>query len=167
MSRPVPEHSTEVPMTKRPVRCALAGLAVLSVGACGGSSPGYGASADATQAKRTVEVTITPARQYQPTTITVAPGEVVTFKVTNAATELHEFMLGDAKVQDKHDKDMASMGMASMKVADQPNLIDLDPGQTKQITWKFPTKKGATVIYGSHSPGEYSAGMKGTITVAG
>jgi uncharacterized cupredoxin-like copper-binding protein len=57
--------------------------------------------------------------------------------------------------------------MGSMKVADQPNLIDLDPGQTKQLTWKFPDKKGATVLYGSHSPGEYAAGLKGTITVSG
>lgn len=154
-------------MTQRPVRFALAGLAVLAVGACGSSSSGYGTSADAAQAKRTVEVTITQAKQYQPASITVAPGEVVTFKVTNASTELHEFMLGDAKVQDKHDKDMAAMGMGSMKVADQPNLVDLDPGQTKQLTWKFPDKKGATVIYGSHSPGEYAAGMKGMITVSG
>ncbi len=154
-------------MTQRPVGFALAGLAALAVGACGDSSAGYGTSADAAQAKRTVEVTITQAKQYQPATITVAPGEVVTFKVTNASSELHEFMLGDAKVQDKHDKEMAAMGMGSMKVADQPNLIDLDPGQTKQLTWKFPGKKGATVIYGSHSPGEYAAGMKGTISVSG
>jgi uncharacterized cupredoxin-like copper-binding protein len=153
-------------MSQRPVRFALAGLAALTVGACGDSSAGYGTSADAAQAKRTVEVTITQAKQYQPSTITVAPGEVVTFKVTNSSTELHEFMLGDAKVQDKHDKEMAAMGMGSMKVADQPNLIDLDPGQTKQLTWKFPDKKGATVLYGSHSPGEYAAGLKGTITVS-
>ncbi|MDQ2826183.1 MAG: cupredoxin domain-containing protein [Actinomycetota bacterium] len=154
-------------MSQRPVRFALAGLAALAVGACGSSSSGYGTSADAAQAKRTVEVTITQAKQYQPASITVAPGEVITFKVTNASTELHEFMLGDAKVQDKHDKDMAAMGMGSMKVADQPNLVDLDPGQTKQLTWKFPDKKGATVIYGSHSPGEYAAGMKGMVTVSG
>ena len=44
-------------------------------------------------ASRTIEVTITPAKQYQPASITVAPGEVVTFKVTNAARELHEFVV--------------------------------------------------------------------------
>jgi len=52
-----------------------------------------------------------------------------------------------------------------MEVADRPNLIDLDPGQTKQLTWKFPDKKGATVIYGSHVPGDYTGGLKGSITV--
>ncbi|MDQ6727792.1 MAG: cupredoxin domain-containing protein [Actinomycetota bacterium] len=154
-------------MTQRSVRFTVAGLAALAVGACGSSSAGYGTAADGSKATRTVEVTITQAKQYQPAAITVAPGEVVTFKVTNASTDLHEFMLGDASVQEKHDKEMAAMGMGSMKVADQPNLIDLDPGQTKQLTWKFPGKTGATVIYGSHSPGEYSAGLKGTITVSG
>ncbi len=154
-------------MKQRSARLAVAGLASLALSGCGSSSSGYGTSADAAKATRTVEVTITAAKQYQPATVTVAPGEVVTFKVTNASTDLHEFMLGDAPVQDKHDKEMAAMGMGSMKVADQPNLIDLDPGQTKQLTWQFPAKKGATVIYGSHSPGEYAAGLKGTITVSG
>jgi uncharacterized cupredoxin-like copper-binding protein len=140
----------------------------LSLAGCGGgSSSGYGSSADAGQAKRTVEVTITQAKQFQPSTVAVAPGEVVTFNVKNTSSDLHEFMLGDAKVHDKHDGEMADMGMASMKVADKPNLIDLDPGQTKQLTWKFPTKKGATVIYGSHVPGDYTAGLKGTVTVSG
>jgi hypothetical protein len=60
---------------------------------------------------------------------------------------------------------MAAMGAGSMKVADKPNLVDLDAGQTKQLTWKFPTKQGAVVIYGSHVPGDYAGGLKGTVTV--
>ena len=143
---------------------ALGALAVLAA-ACGSDSPGYGESADAAAATRTVDVTITQAKQYQPPSITVAPGEVVTFRVTNASTDLHEFMLGDEEVHDEHEGMMADMGMASMKVADRPNLVDLDPGQTKQLTWKFPDKEGATVIYGSHVPGDYTGGLRGTITV--
>jgi uncharacterized cupredoxin-like copper-binding protein len=146
---------------------ALAALAALTLAGCGGDSDGYGESADAAAATRTVDVTITQAKQYQPPSITVAPGEVVTFRVTNAAGELHEFMLGDDDIHDEHEGMMADMGMASMKVADRPNLVDLDPGQTKQLTWKFPDKEGATVIYGSHVPGDYTGGLKGTITVAG
>ena len=52
-----------------------------------------------------------------------------------------------------------------MKVADKPNLIDLDPGQTKSLTWKFPGK-ATTVIYGSHVPGDYTGGLKGIVTVS-
>jgi len=152
---------------RRSTRFALLALAALAVAGCGSDSPGYGTSADAAVAARTVDVTITQARQYQPPSITVTPGEVVTFKVTNASTDLHEFMLGDEDIHEEHEGMMADMGMASMKVADRPNLIDLDPGQTKQLTWKFPDEKGATVIYGSHVPGDYAGGLKGTITVAG
>ena len=151
---------------KRLTMLVLVGM-MLATAACGRDAADYGESADAAAATRTVDVTITQAKQYQPPALTVAPGEVVTFKVTNASTELHEFMLGDDKVHEEHEGMMADMGTASMKVADRPNLVDLDPGQTKQLTWKFPGKKGATVIYGSHVPNDYTGGLKGTITVAG
>lgn len=155
-------------MKERTVRFALVWLVALGLAACGDdASSGAGESAPAADAKRTVEVTITQAKQYQPASLTVAPGEVVTFKVTNASSDLHEFMVGDSDAHDKHEKDMSAMGMGSMKVADRPNLIDLDPGQTKQLTWKFPEKGGATVIYGSHVPGDYAGGLRGTITVTG
>lgn len=140
--------------------------AALALAGCGGDSPGYGEPAEAAAATRTIDVTITQAKQYQPAAITVAPGEVVTFRVTNASTDLHEFMLGDDDAHNEHEGMMAEMGTGSMKVADRPNLVDLDPGQTKQLAWKFPEKKGATVIYGSHAPGDYTGGLKGTITVA-
>ena len=55
-------------------------------------------------------MTITQAKQYQPPSITVTPGEVVTFKVTNASTDLHEFMLGDADIHAEHEGMMADMG---------------------------------------------------------
>jgi uncharacterized cupredoxin-like copper-binding protein len=155
-------------MRQRPIRVAFFGLATAALVACGGgSSSDAGEPADASAAKRTVEVTITAAKRYQPAEITVAPGEVVTFKVTNAAAELHEFMVGDSEAHDKHEKLMAGMSMGSMKMADKPNYVDLDPGQTKQLTWKFPEKEGATVIMGSHVPGDYTGGLKGTITVGG
>lgn len=154
-------------MKQRHVRFALFGLAALVMAGCGKSSSDAGESAPASDAKRTVEVTITGAKRYQPASITVAPGEVVTFKVTNASSELHEFMVGDSKAHDDHEKEMAGMSMGSMKMADKPDYVDLDPGQTKQLTWKFPDKEGATVIYGSHVPGDYTGGLKGTITVGG
>ncbi len=154
-------------MKRRPVLSAMVGLATLVVAGCGGSSSGAGEPAAAGGGTRTVEVTITPAKQYQPASVTVAPGEVVTFKVTNASGELHEFMMGDSHAHAAHEKEMAGMPMASMKMADTPNYVDIDPGQTKQLTWKFPAKAGMTVVFGSHIPGDFTGGLKGSVTVGG
>lgn len=147
-------------------RSALVSLAVV-LSACGSDSSDAGKSAPVTEATRTVEVTITAAKQYQPASVTVAPGEVVTFKVMNASGELHEFMMGGSASHSKHDKEMAAMGSGSMKMADHPDYVDIDPGQTKQLTWKFPGKSGTTVIYGSHVPGDYAGGLKGMIAIGG
>jgi uncharacterized cupredoxin-like copper-binding protein len=154
-------------MKQRVLGFALVWTAALVLAACGDDSSGVGGAAAASEATRTIEVTITQAKQYQPASITVAPGEVVTFKVTNAASELHEFMVGDSKAHDDHEKEMGSMSMEHMKMADKPHYVDLDAGQTKQLTWRFPEKAGATVIYGSHVPGDYTGGLRGTITVSG
>ena len=154
-------------MKQRAVRLAVVGMTILALAACRGDSSRVGEPAQASEATRTIDVTITQARRYEPAAITVAPGEIVTFRVRNAAGELHEFMVGDSKAHDDHEKEMAAMSMGSMKMADQPNYVDLDPGQTKELTWKFPDKAGATVIYGSHIPGDYTGGLRGTITVSG
>lgn len=110
-------------MRRRTVRFALVALAALGLAGCGGdSSSGAGESAPAAEANRTVEVTITPAKRYQPGSMTVAPGEVVTFKVTNASNDLHEFMVGDDKAHDDHEKEMGGMSMEHMKMADKPHV---------------------------------------------
>ena len=54
-----------------------------------------------------------------------------------------------------------------MKMADHPDYVDLDPGQTKVLTWKFPGEAGATVVFGSHVPGDFAGGLKGMVTVGG
>lgn len=153
-------------MRRRGARLALVALALAALAACGGGSSGAGESAAATEATRTIDVTISQAKRYEPAEITVAPGEIVTFRVRNAAGELHEFMVGDSKAHDDHEKEMSAMSMGSMKMADKPNYVDLDPGQTKELTWRFPDKAGATVIYGSHIPGDYTGGLRGIITVS-
>ena len=152
-------------------RLISAGIAlVLAFGAasCGSSSSGgYGKAGDAAQASRTVDVHIRPTKQYEPPSISVKPGETVTFKVINDdAGAVHEFVLGDKKVQDDYEKEMKAMGTSQMKMADRSNLRNIDPGQSEEITWTFPSKTGAAVIYGSHEPGDYDGGLKGTITVS-
>lgn len=143
----------------------LVAVAVLGCGKSSKTSAGSGQAGDATKATRTTDIHITTAHRYDPSSVAVSPGETVTFNVINDDTALHEFVIGDDKVQNDYEKLMAGMGTTPMKMADKPNVVDVDPGQSKKLTWTFPTKKGTTVIYGSHQPGDYAGGLKGTVTV--
>ncbi|MFP5252205.1 MAG: plastocyanin/azurin family copper-binding protein [Actinomycetes bacterium] len=122
---------------------------------------GVGEPADAAGADRTIEVTTLDTMAYDPASISVAPGETITFSVTNVGDAAHEFTLGDQAMQDEHAEEMADMG--SGMGHDEPNSISLQPGETKELTWRF--GEAGTVIYACHEPGHYQAGMRGEITV--
>lgn len=123
----------------------------------------FGAPMDGSMADRVVEITANDDFTFAPATIEVANGEVVTFRVTNTGSIPHDFVLGDAEAQDEHAAEMAEMGAGMAH--DEANVFTLAPGETKELTWHF-TVSGE-VIYGCHQPGHYTAGMKGTVTVAG
>ncbi len=129
----------------------------------GKSAVGTGAPGEAAKAARTVDVQV-DAKGFKPSTIDVAKGETVTFNVANGDTVVHEFVLGDATVQDAYEKTMRAMGKDPMTMLDTPNIIEVEPGQSKAITWTFPNAN-TTVIYGSHQAADYANGLKGTINV--
>jgi uncharacterized cupredoxin-like copper-binding protein len=146
------------------------GLHAPSIAADGQASPssksmnpdGVSGPADADEAARTVEVTTLDTMAFEPVTISVSSGEVVTFVVTNHGQAVHEFTLGDAAMQQEHADAMARMpdGMSH----DVPNSITLQPGETKRLTWRF--GHAGTLEYGCHEPGHHGAGMRGEITVS-
>lgn len=125
---------------------------------------GFGEPADAALADRVIEVTALDAFVFDPSEITVAVGETVTFRVTNAGAIPHDFTLGDDEVQDEHEAEMAEMG-GEMEMHDEPNLFSLEPGEAKEMTWTF-TEAGE-ILMGCHQLGHYPAGMVGTITIEG
>ncbi len=147
----------------------VARLAVFALAGCASStttsSGGYGTGASPAKADRTVNLQILPA-SYNPSAVSVKPGETVLFKVANTTAGIHDFVLGDQKAQDDYEGLMKSMGNAPMMMPGRPNIMDMGPGQTGQLAWTFPATKGATVIYGSHEPGDYARGLKGLITVS-
>jgi len=150
---------------RRRLCAGLLPLALLA--ACSGGSKGAtgtGTAGDPVKASRTVDVLI-GTDGYTPPTIDVTKGETVTFKVVNNDSTVHEFVLGDAKAQNAYEEAMATMGTTPMNdMPDASNAIEVNAGQTKTITWAFP-KTRATVVYGSHQPGDYAKGIRGTITV--
>lgn len=110
---------------------------------------------------RVIEVTASDDFKFDPSSITIEEGETITFRVTNVGVISHEFILGGAEMQEEHEAEMAEMAGQSM--TDEPNAIEVEPGDTKEMTWHM-TQTGE-IIFGCHQPGHYAAGMKGTITV--
>jgi uncharacterized cupredoxin-like copper-binding protein len=120
-----------------------------------------GAPADSGEADRTVTVRALDSMAYEPASVEVAAGETVTFVVTNAGQAVHEFTLGDAAMQHQHAAEMSDMPHGIPH--DRPNSITLQPGETKQLTWRF--GHAATLEYACHEPGHLEAGMRGQISV--
>ena len=121
---------------------------------------GIGGPADADEATRTIEVTAGD-NVFEPSSITVAPGETVTFVVTNTGQADHEFVLGDSAMQQQ--RAMMRSHMGSVTPHDMSNAIHLKPGETKQLTWRF----GDTRLeYACHEAGHYDAGMRGDVAIA-
>ena len=110
---------------------------------------------------RTVEVTTLDTMTFEPSRLTVSAGETVTFVVTNSGQAVHEFTLGDAAMQQEHADEMAQIGDGMAH--NEPNSITLQPGETKQLTWRF--GDSGTLEYACHEPGHYRAGMRGQDTI--
>jgi uncharacterized cupredoxin-like copper-binding protein len=148
-------------MRKR-LSAVLGTIVVLS--ACGGGGDDIGQAGEASAATRTIEIRQLDTRKFVPTEIEVREGETVTIRVTNTATSLHEFFLGDEEAQEAHEEEMAAMGDAEMKMSDTEARLFMEAGETKSITWTF--GDAAEVPFGCHMPGHYDGGMKGTFKVS-
>ncbi len=121
-----------------------------------GTVPGEVAAAG--QADRKIKVVTKDSLRFDPDNLEVAVGEAVTFVVTNKGSTQHEFVLGDQEYQAAHEVEMAAGEMEH-----SGNAVTVDPGETKQLTWRF-TEPGE-VLYGCHVAGHYQGGMVGSISV--
>lgn len=138
-----------------------------------------GAPASAGAATRTVEVTLGD-NFFKPNRIKVRPGETVRFVLRNEGELLHEFNLGTAAMHAAHRKemmammdhgmltptgmnrDMTGMGHGNAGMAhDDPNSVLVEPGATKELTWKF--GKATTLEFACNIPGHYESGMVGKV----
>ena len=92
--------------------------------------------------------------------MTIKAGQPVTFVVTNAGANQHEFYLGDEAAQAEHEQEMMSMGGMTQ---DEPGGIVLKPGETKELAYTF--SKAGAFMAGCHETAHYAGGMKAAITV--
>jgi len=144
----------------------VAGLVAVAAAGCGGGSHdnmshGSTAAPPAGEASRTVEVTMKDIA-YEPTAISVKPGETVKFVFHNAGQIRHDAFLGDEMAQEEHEKEMRGEGGGMSH--DNPSGIKVDPGKTGELTHTF--KAGEVLLIGCHEAGHYAAGMKVALTVS-
>jgi uncharacterized cupredoxin-like copper-binding protein len=126
-------------------------------------SGAYGEPAASSEADRTIEVTVDKDLAFKPAEFEVAPGEVVTFRITNTGDVEHEFVLGDEEAQQQMADEM-SQDDGHGHSGDMSNAVTIHPGEEAELTWRFPDD-ATTVLVGCNVPGHYEAGMRGTVTV--
>lgn len=144
----------------------LAGLGALILAACGSSTPSV---PPMPQADRTIGVDATNELRFTPEALTVRSGDTVAFQVRNTGTIDHEFVVGDAALQQQHDQEMSQGGMGAMSMGmgthhQGGGAVDVPAGKTAILVYTF--HGPGTLLYGCHVSGHYAAGMRGTITVS-
>jgi uncharacterized cupredoxin-like copper-binding protein len=88
--------------------------------------------------------------------VQVKQGETVKFVVTNKGELKHEFSIAGAK---EHAEHRAMMQQMPDMLHDDPNVVTLMPGDTKELVWKF--GKDTDIEFACDLPGHYEQGMKG------
>jgi uncharacterized cupredoxin-like copper-binding protein len=120
----------------------------------------FGRPGKADQVQRTIEVKALDTMRYDPQTFTVKAGETIRFVVTNVGRLKHEFIIGDPAEQRAHAEMMKKMpGMEH----EDPNALNLEPGETKTLIWQF--GQAGVVEVACHVPGHYEAGMVAQVKV--
>jgi uncharacterized cupredoxin-like copper-binding protein len=145
-------------MRPRPWQLAVVAVAcgaavLVAARATGGQPSGDGPD-------RTVVVTMHHSR-FQPATLRVDPGQRVRFVLRNTDPIDHEFILGDAAVQARHEQ-----GRQRHHHGDVPGERSVPAGQEAATSYDFPAGlDGRTLEFACHLPGHYAYGMHGTVRV--
>ena len=110
---------------------------------------------------RTVQIDMSDAMRYTPSSIDAKQGETIRFVIKNSGKVKHELVLGTEKELKEHYEQMKKFPEMEH---DDPNMVTVAPGKTGQVIWKF-TKAGK-IDFACLQPGHYDAGMKGAVAVA-
>ena len=119
-------------------------------------------STPATDAVRTIEVTMTDDLRYDPEAITVTAGETVRFVVRNEGAAVHEFLIGTEEEQAAFEAEMSD-GHGDDH-GDEAG-VSVDPGAAGEFSYTF--AEPGELLIGCHEPGHYDGGMVAVVTVEG
>ena len=126
--------------------------------ACGGDDADSGSGTDG---PRTIEIAALDELAYEPASVEVTAGEAILFVVTNEGENEHEFVVGDAEMQEMAEE-QAMEGMHG-HVEAMATLL-LPPGETAETTVTF--DEPGELSYACHLARHFEGGMVGTITVS-
>ncbi len=99
---------------------------------------------------------------FTPTVVPVLPGETVRLVISNRGSMRHEFVIASKAEHLEHRAMMRQK--PDMDMANEPNAVTVDPGQSKELIWKF--GKDPNVEFSCDIPGHAEAGMTGVFRVA-
>lgn len=110
----------------------------------GASEPGSvpGTAANPADATREIVIRASDDLRFAPASIDIHSGEVVTFVVRNVGKNKHELVLGDDFYQDQHETKMKGGQEHMGRLA---NAVDVAPGDTAKLTWRFSGSGQASV----------------------
>jgi uncharacterized cupredoxin-like copper-binding protein len=120
----------------------------------------WGIAGDAAAAKRTVEITMSDAMRFTPSTIEVKQGEVVKFLVRNGGKMMHEMVIGTKTELDKH---AALMVKFPNMEHDEPYMAHVPAGKERELVWNF--NRPGEFDFACLIAGHYQTGMVGKIKV--
>lgn len=116
----------------------------------------------ASEADRTIEIDCRDIA-FNVKQIQVRSGETIRFIVHNTGKQRHEFTIASHAEHLEHRAMMRQM--PGMKMDGEPNAVELQPGETKELVWKF--GRDADVEFACDLPGHAEVGMKGSFIVEG
>jgi uncharacterized cupredoxin-like copper-binding protein len=121
----------------------------------------WGIAADPKSAGRIIEVEMSDAMRFTPSTVKVRQGEVVKFVLHNRGKMLHEMVIGTPHELQAH---AALMQKFPDMEHDEAHMTHVKAGGTGDLVWKF--NRAGQFEFACLIPGHFQAGMVGTIVVA-
>jgi uncharacterized cupredoxin-like copper-binding protein len=91
----------------------------------------------------------------------VTAGETVRFVITNSGFERHEFVIATPEENEKHRATMRQMPQMNHA---EPNIVTIEPGETKELIWRF--GKDRNLEFARDIDHHAEDGMKGIFRVA-
>ncbi len=101
-------------------------------------------------------------RRFNVNQIQVRPGETIKFLITSKSSIPHEFVIASHKEHLEHRKMMQRM--PDMKMDEETNAVTIEPGETKELIWRF--GRDHDVEFACDIPGHAEQGLAGKFHVA-